>query len=385
MAKILFEKEISSKIPLPVCIINSKGKVVSANEHIGDVFIYDGIEDADFFALTGIKTSDLYSKVDEGTHFFLERNGKQFKLIISRESGEEDANLLVFFYDITNFENLKDRYNDERVCVLRIVIDNYDEFEASTLPEMRMRITAAADSVIRQWAAKNEGSINKLNNSQYVMYCQYSHLENIIENKFGILDEIRQIETEADFPMSLSIGVGVGGKNLITTEEYSRAAMDLARGRGGDQAVIKRVSKIEYYGGKMQTVEKGNKGKSRVIAHALKQLIEQSKKVIIMGHVHPDMDCFGSALGIHRLCAMCGRTAYILLDEVIGSLQEIYEQAKESDNYIFVNNKKAESLADEDTLLIIVDTHRPSYVENRNLLTMTERIVVIDHHRKAED
>ena len=214
MAKILFEKEISSKIPLPVCIINSKGKVVSANEHIGDVFIYDGIEDADFFALTGIKTSDLYSKVDEGTHFFLERNGKQFKLIISRESGEEDANLLVFFYDITNFENLKDRYNDERVCVLRIVIDNYDEFEASTLPEMRMRITAAADSVIRQWAAKNEGSINKLNNSQYVMYCQYSHLENIIENKFGILDEIRQIETEADFPMSLSIGVGVGGKKI---------------------------------------------------------------------------------------------------------------------------------------------------------------------------
>lgn len=385
MARTLFEKEISSKIPLPVCIINSKGKVVSANEHIGDVFIYDGIEDADFFALTGIKTSDLYSKADEGTHFFLERNGKQFKLVVSKENEEEGANLLVFFYDITNFENLKDRYNDERVCVLRIVIDNYDEFEASTLPEMRMRITAAADSVIRQWAAKNEGSINKLNNSQYVMYCQYSHLENIIENKFGILDEIRQIETEADFPMSLSIGVGVGGKNLIITEEYSRAAMDLARGRGGDQAVIKRVSKIEYYGGKMQTVEKGNKGKSRVIAHALKQLIEQSKKVVIMGHVHPDMDCFGAALGIHRLCAMCGRTAYILLDEVIGSLQEIYRYAKETDNYNFVNSKKAESLTDEDTLLIIVDTHRPSYVENSTLLTMTDRIVVIDHHRKAED
>lgn len=385
MPETLFGKEISSRIPLPVCIVNSKGKVVSANEHISDVFIYDGIENADFFALTGVKVSDLYTEADEHKHYFIERNGKQFKLMVNKESEGEDANLLIFFYDITNFESLKDRYNDEKICVCRISIDNYDEFAASTLPEMRMQIIAAADGLIRQWAAKCCGSINKLNNYQYIMYFQNSYLDVMIEDKFSILDEIRQIETEADFPMSLSIGIGMGGKTLINTEEFSRAAIDLALGRGGDQAVVKRFNKIEYFGGKLQTVEKGNKGKSRVVAHALKQLIDQSKRVVIMGHKHPDMDCFGAALGIYRMCAMYNRTAYILMDEVTDSLQSIYRLAKESENYNFIHNHKAEAITDKDTLVVLVDTHRPSYAENGKLLTMTDRIVVIDHHRRAED
>ena len=145
------------------------------------------------------------------------------------------------------------------------------------------------------------------------------------------------------------------------------------------------MSKIEYYGGKMQTVEKGNKGKSRVVAHALKQLIDQSNRVIIMGHAHPDMDCFGASLGIYRMCVMYGRDAYIVLNDINDSLQAIYKQAKESENYNFINHKKAESLTDKDTLVIMVDTHRPSYAENANLLELTDRIVVIDHHRRAED
>lgn len=385
MSESMFGKEISSKIPLPLCIVNSKGKVVSANAHMSQVFIYDEIENMDFFALTGIKISELYDSMEQKQHIRLERNGKQFKLMVSKEEEQEDANLFIFFYDITNFENLKNRYNDEKVCVCRIVIDNYDEFAASTLPEMRMKITAAADGIIRQWAGKLGGSINKLNSSQYVMYFQNSAMEEIIESKFAILDEIRKIETEADFPMSLSIGVGVGGKTLAITEEYSRGAMNLARGRGGDQAVVKRMNKIDYYGGKTQTVEKGNKGKSRVIAYALKQLVEQSKQVVIMGHMHPDMDCFGAALGIYRLCAMCERPAYILIDEVTESLQEIYKQAKSTDRYTFINNKKADAITDKDTLVVLVDTHRPSFAENGGLLEKTDRIVVIDHHRMAED
>lgn len=385
MSESMFGKEISSKIPLPLCIVNSKGKVVSANAHMSQVFIYDEIENMDFFALTGIKISELYDSMEQKQHIRLERNGKQFKLMVSKEEEQEDANLFIFFYDITNFENLKNRYNDEKVCVCRIVIDNYDEFAASTLPEMRMKITAAADGIIRQWAGKLGGSINKLNSSQYVMYFQNSAMEAIIESKFAILDEIRKIETEADFPMSLSIGVGVGGKTLAITEEYSRGAMNLARGRGGDQAVVKRMNKIDYYGGKTQTVEKGNKGKSRVIAYALKQLVEQSKQVVIMGHMHPDMDCFGAALGIYRLCAMCERPAYILIDEVTESLQEIYKQAKSTDRYTFINNKKADAITDKDTLVVLVDTHRPSFAENGGLLEKTDRIVVIDHHRMAED
>jgi len=270
MSETLFGKLVSSYIPLPMCIVNRNGKVVRSNDHISEVFIYDGIESADFFALTGIKVSELFEEVGTNNYHVLERNGKQFRLMINLEGEGEDANLLVFFDDITNFENLKDRYNNEKVCVARINIDNYDDLIASTSAEKRMLVSTEVDRTIRKWASKCNGSINKLNNVQYIMYFQYSYVEGMIESKFSILDEVRQIETEADFPMSLSIGIGIGGKNLVGTEEYANAALDLALGRGGDQAVIKRVSKIEYYGGKVQTVEKGNKGKSRVVAHALK-------------------------------------------------------------------------------------------------------------------
>lgn len=381
----LFAELMSSYIIQPMCVLNRKGKIIFANSHMNEVFIYDGIEDSDFFALTGIKTADLYEEVGTNEFHLLERNGKQFKLVTKQVDEDENAKLLVYFYDVTNYESLKDKYNDEKICVCRINIDNYDELIASTSANNQMGVSTEVDKAIRLWAEKIGGSINKLNNAQYIMYFEYAQAEKLIEGKFAILDDVRQIETEADFPVSLSIGIGIGGKTLVTTDDYASAALDLALGRGGDQAVVKRVNKVEYYGGKMQTVEKGNKGKSRVVAHALKQLIEQSKRVIIMGHTNPDMDCFGAALGIHRMCAMSNRDSYILINEINDSLEDIYRQAKESQNYQFINSKKAESIIDKETLVVLVDTHRPSYAENGELLKMTDRIVVIDHHRRAED
>lgn len=377
--------ELSSYVPLPMCIVSAKGKVLRANARISDVFIYDGIQDADFFALTGVKTVDLYENLDESKQFLVERNGKKFRLIVNKEGIEEDANLLVFFYDISNFMDLKDRYNAEKLCVCRINVDNYDELISSTPAEKRMTITTEIDSSIRKWATKMEGLINKINDDQYLMHFQNQYVELMVESKFAILDEIRDIETEVDFPMSLSIGVGVGGKTLIHTEEYAEAALDLALGRGGDQAVIRRVNKTDYFGGKMQTVEKGNKGKSRVVAHALKQLIDQASRVFIMGHKNPDMDAFGASLGIYRMCIMCEKEAYIVINEINDSMQTIFQQAKETERYDFVNNKKAQSLADKDTLLVLLDTHRPSYAESSQLIETLDKIVVIDHHRRAED
>ncbi|MGN0658134.1 MAG: DHH family phosphoesterase [Emergencia sp.] len=385
MSETVFGKYMSSRIPVPVCIVGQNGKIIRANAHISQVFIYDGIENADFFALTGIKVSELNDAAEKNTSHIIERNGRKFRLLVTLEDETEDSNLLVFFEDITNFENLKDRYNDEKTCIARINIDNYDDLIASTSAEKRMTMSTEVDKTIRQWASKVNGSLSKLNSSQYIMYFQYSFVEKMIETRFSILDAVRQIETEADFPMSLSIGIGIGGKDLVATDDYAGAALDLALGRGGDQAVIKRGSKVEYYGGKMQTVEKGNKGKSRVVAHALKQLIDQSKRVIIMGHANPDMDAFGSSLGIYRMCLMCGREAHIVLNEVNDTLQAIYRQAKETEVYSFINNRKAENITDKDTLVVLLDTHRPSYAENARLLKQTDRIVVIDHHRRAED
>ena len=380
-----FEKMLTQFLPLPMCIVSPKGKIVGASAHIGEVFMYEGIKDADFFALTGIKTEQLFEVLEKDKYLAVERNGKTFRLMVSHDSDDSEGNLAVFFHDITNFESLKERYNEEKTCIAMINIDNYDELIASTAVEERMTTSTEVDKTIRHWATIIKASINRLKEYEYIMYFERQYLDEMIENKFCILDEVRQIETEADFPISLSIGVGIGGKTLFQTEEYANTALDLALGRGGDQAVVKRVNKIDYFGGKLQTVEKGNKGKSRVVAHALKQLIDQSKRVLIMGHRYPDMDAFGSALGIYRICQICNKEAYIIINEYNDALEDIYTLAKKSDNYNFIKNEKAVSMADKETLVVVLDTHRYSYVECPELLKMSERIVVIDHHRRAED
>ncbi|MCI5722218.1 MAG: DHH family phosphoesterase [Firmicutes bacterium] len=382
MPRNIFDETMLKSLSIPMCVVDENGKILKANEHISDVFLYDSLEGTDFFVLTGIK---LNFKEDSIKNIpLVERNSKTFQPVI-KENTDTPGEYVVIFKDITEYENLKKLYESEKICVCKINIDNYDELTAATMPEARIGITAELDKIIRHWAGKYNGSITRFNSSQYIMYFQYSHLSKIIDSKFDVLDEIRRVETTADFPMSLSIGIGVGEKDIVACTESASAALDLALGRGGDQAVIKKGTAIQYYGGKSQTVEKSNKGKSRVVAHALKRLITQSKKVVIMGHQKPDMDCFGAALGIYRMCLMFEVDAYILFDQISDSLSDIFKQARDSDIYNFIDNKKAEAITDKDTLLILVDTHRVSYVENPKLLEQTEKVVVIDHHRRAED
>ncbi len=329
MVKGKTDNSILEYIPLPACFINAQGKVTGASARINEVFVYDEILEGDIFALTGIKLSELYESAAGGTHPLIKRNDKTFRISAKKLTEDDEDGLAVFFSDVTNLEDLKDRYNNEKPCVAKIQLDNYDELIDSTGPVPRLALSSQIDGIIRKWAAKMDASVIRVKSSLYVVWFEQQHLEKIIAAKFDLLDEVRNLETGADFPASLSIGVGVGGRNMAQSESYADTALDLALGRGGDQAVIKRNIKIEYYGGKLQTVEKSNKGKSRIVGHALKQLIEQSKKIFIMGHDNPDMDSFGSALGITRLCVLCEKEPYLVIDEVNESLQEIFKQAKE--------------------------------------------------------
>lgn len=381
-----FENIISSYIPMPVCMINSNGKITSANDKIGEVFIYDAIIDADIFALTGIKTADLYEAAKDNTRYLIiKRNDRIFKLICQTTSDDEDSHLTILFSDVTGFEELKEMYNNEKLCIGKIQIDNFDELIANTPLDARVAVPNEIDKIVRKWAEKNNGAINRMKDDVYMISFQQSQLEKMIASKFDLLDEVRHIETGTDFPVSLSIGIGVGGKTPVQTEENADAALDLALGRGGDQAVLKRNSKVEYFGGKLQTVEKRNKGKSRIVGHALKQLIDQSKKIFIMGHVNPDMDCFGAALGVMRLCEIREKEPYLVIDNYKDALSTIFKEAKNSDDYKFVSSEKALNLADKDSLLIVLDTHRPSMVQCPQLLEVCERVVIIDHHRRVED
>lgn len=380
-----FEEKMIEYAPIPALVINNNGKVVRANDLIGEVFIYDDLIGYDFFQLTGFRIEEMKEAAATRDTRLLRRNDRIFRTLVAKNADEEDGNMFIFFFDITMYVEYRDRYDDEKVCVARINIDNYDDLIAGTDPSMRMIISSQIDKAIRDWSARIKGSIVTMRAGQYIMYFQHAYLAGMIDSKFEILDEVRDMETQTDFPITLSIGVGINGASFGETRNYADAAIDLALGRGGDQAVMRDGTKVRYFGGRNSSVEKGSKGKSRVVAYALKRLIEQAERVLIMAHRNPDMDAFGSQLGMFRICQLYGKNASIVIDHVNDSLMTLYKSAKDASCYNFITSEKAKALMTPESLVVMLDTHRPSYSECPELLEMTERIAVIDHHRRAAD
>ncbi len=287
-----------------------------------------------------------------------------------------------YFFDVTNLENLKKLHRDEKCCTMLLYVDNYEDLISSTEMEKRAVLTGQIEKKIRQFAQKNQAAITNTAPDKYYVVLDNKHLDNLIENKFGILDEVREIESTAEFPVSISIGVGAQGKDYLANHESAQAAIEMALGRGGDQAVVKKINDVKYFGGRLQTVEKRNKGRSRIVGHALRRMIEQSSGVMIMGHKNPDMDCFGAAVGLYALVKQFNRPAAIVIDSVGESLRSLYEYVKFNGEYNTMKPEIALANANKDILVIIVDTHSPTYLCCPELLKKTDKVVIIDHHRK---
>ena len=374
-----------SNHPLPLCMIDSEGKFLWFNKKFSEIYQDADVANAGIYRVIGLKASEFFTEDPVEKPVMVTHNGRTYKVVSSYLDEDKNNSAVLYWIDMTNYEVVKNLYKDEKSCFAYVIVDNYDELIASSPDDRKSIVAAEIEKAIRQWAAKMQASITRFRNNQYFVVFEQKYFEKLEAGKFSILDEVREIETDADFPVSLSIGIGVGGKTPQQGDEYATAALDLALGRGGDQAVVKKVSKIEYYGGRLQTVEKRNKGKSRIMAHALRQLIDQSNQVIIMGHKKPDMDSFGAALGISRIALNRSKPVYVIINSFNESLTEMYNLAEEAGSYQFINNEQALELADKDTLVVVVDTHRPSMVECAELLTRTDKLVVIDHHRKTEE
>lgn len=378
------EKLLAYYTLVPMCIINSIGKVTRANKKIADVFKYDGIIDGDIFALTGIKLPEIVIAAKEGTALYLKRNDKAFRILCGFIGEGENASVMMSFIDITSFENLKDLYNEEKPCIALINVDNLEELTPSGKEENELEISTEIDKLIRNWSAGMGAAVSRYKDHMYEMLMTQKNYKQLVVKKFSILDDVRAVETNMDFPVTLSIGIGIGGKTIAESEDYAQDALNLALGRGGDQVVVRNVKNFEYYGGKSQSVEKGYKGKSRIIAHALKLLMTQSNRIFIMGHSNPDMDSFGAALGIYRVAKSIDKEAYIILNSYNNTLEDIVQDAKSLEQYEFLTSEKALALADGSSLGVVVDTHRPILVESLELLEKINRTVVIDHHRRTE-
>ena len=386
------ERLLAYYSPLPMCIMNPQGKVTRASKKITEVFKYDGIVDYDIFALTGIKMPAFVEAARNEEPLYIQRNDKTFRIGCAflggddeDEASHEDASIILHFTDITDYEELKERYKDDRVYMMLVNVDNFDEIIAGASDDSDSNIRVSIDKLIRSWAAGMEAMIVRYRENMYELAITHRNYEALVEDKFSILDSARQIESPTDFPVTLSIGLGVGKDSLVKLDDYAQEALDMALGRGGDQAVIKEGRNFEYYGGRTQSVEKSNKGKSRIIGHALATLMEQSSRIFIMGHKNPDMDSFGASIGISRLAKSVGKDSYIILGEYNETMIDMVADAKKTDEYQFVTGERALDLIEDNSLVVLVDTHRRMLVESADLIDRVERLAIIDHHRKAED
>lgn len=369
--------------PLALCVANSEGKVALCNGKFKEIFPQAQILKTGIETLTGFKQNDLMPK-DEGKTIKLLVKDRIYSIIPLYLNKDVSKSVMIYFVDVTDYENLKRTYKEEKQCFAYIIVDNYDELLAKSHDSHRSVVASDLETMIRKFAGELDAAIVRVKNDKYQLVFDRKFFRGLTENKFSILDQVRSIQSDADFPVSLSIGVGVGNSGPKQSEEYANFALDLALGRGGDQAVVKSENDVTYFGGKIQSIERRNKGKSRVMAHALRQLITQSTAVMIMGHKNPDMDSFGAALGISRIAFSHNADAFIIMDEYNHSLDEVYARAKMSGNYNFISSAEALKQVDRDTLLVIVDTHIPGFVACRELLGKTDRMVMIDHHRKME-
>jgi len=295
--------------------------------------------------------------------------------------------LAMYLIDNTEYLDITKKFADSKICTGIIMIDSYEELVQSMGQEEKTQVTTEIETKIYDWAVKIDGIALKSDRDKFFVVFEQKYLDEIIDNKFEILKETKNIETEGVIPTTLSIAICAEDGTNTEKMKMTMEAMDLVLGRGGDQAAVKRNGKYEFYGGKKKEVEKRTKVKAKTVATALEELIEEAPNILIMGHSNGDIDSMGSSLGVYRIVKSNGKDAKIVNNTYGMTLKDFIEAVEQEEEYkdVIIDKSQALNLVNQDTLLIIVDTHKKSYVEVPELLTKTNKIVVIDHHRRGPD
>ena len=293
--------------------------------------------------------------------------------------------MILYFIDETEKYELEQENENEKTCVGIIMIDNYEEVMQRIDTEQKAQVMAKVERIIYDWVNETNGILVKSDRDTYVYIFEQRYLDKIIENKFTILDSIKDIVRRDKIQLTLSIAISNEGETDREVYKSASAAMDVILGRGGDQAVVRQDGKYQFFGGKVEEVEKRTKVKARIVAHALEELMSECNKVMIMGHVNPDIDAMGSALGIYRMAVSLRKEVNIVTNVEAPSIKSFIESIQEDYKDVFITKETALSQIDAETLLVVVDTHKKTYVEEPELLNKTNKIVVIDHHRRSAD
>ena len=306
---------------------------------------------------------------------------------ISKKNQSDKYMMILYFIDETEENKLRREYENSKNCIGIIMIDNYEETMLQLDAEERPQIIAEIEKSNYEWANRIDGILIKADRDRFVYIFDYKYLEKIKEDKFSILDTIKDITINNKVQVTLSIAISNDGETNKEKYKTAGAAMDVILGRGGDQATIRENEKYQFFGGRTTEFEKRTKVKARIVAHALEELIKESEQIMIMGHKNPDIDAIGSALGICRLAKSLDKKANIVASTEGLALKELVQSLSEDEEYkdVIINKEVAENQITPDTLLVVVDTNKTDYVEMPELLDKTGKIAIIDHHRRSTD
>lgn len=384
--------------PFPLIIMETDGNIIwkssKFNSEFMDVDINSYMNDlsielrSDIESREDKKNRDIVRQITIGNRIYkIIGRYVDFKNKDRDKKGKKEYMIILHFIDDTENVKLQKEYKDSKSCVGIIMVDNYEETIRGLDASEKQIVTAEIDKKMYDWASLTNGVLIKSDRDRYVYLFEQRYLETLKEDKFSILDKIKEIDTKEKVQFTLSIAVSNEGLTDKQKYESAQGAMDVVLGRGGDQAVIRENEIYKFFGGRAEEVEKRTKVKARVVAHALENLIKESKKVMIMGHNNPDMDSIGSCMGIYRLAKTLDTNAYIVSSEDVPALKAFNKELDKDSEYedVIINKEVAMENVDEDTLLVVVDTHKVNYVDAPELLKEVKKIVIVDHHRRSAD
>lgn len=368
-------------MPIGIMLIDDDYYVEWTNPFLASCFFEDSLIGRSLYEVADPLIPLIKQEVEMDT---IEIHNRMYKVIHKKEER------LLYFFDITDQVELEIRYEMERSVIAIIYLDNYDELTQGMDDQTRSSLNSYVTSILNNWAKESGVYFKRTSSDRFLAVFNTEILQSLEKNNFVLLDDVREKAAKQNVPLTLSIGIGTGYSSLPELGKLAQSSLDLALGRGGDQVVIKQPNgKVKFYGGKTNPIEKRTRVRARVISHALRELIRESDKVIIMGHKNPDLDAIGSSIGIKKIAELNNRNGYIVLDqtEIETSVDRLLTEVDEHPELAeqFITPEQALEIYTDDTLLVIVDTHKPALVIEEKLVDRIGKVVVIDHHRRSED
>lgn len=372
--------EVIQELPLGILLYNEEKIVEWHNPFVAKMLSKESLIGESVIDLIPAMKSRKDKEVKE-TKFEV-TIGKQIYLVQARPDER-----LLYFTDITAYRTLSARYEESQLAMGIVTMDNLDEATQGMDDQTRSIMMARVTGEITEWAQKNQVYLRRTASDRYLILMDQKGLKALEQSRFEILDEVRDMTIEQKLPLTLSIGIASGVESLTELGQLAQTSLDMALGRGGDQVAVKVGERLSFYGGRSNAIEKRTRVRARVISHALRDLIRESEKVIIMGHRYPDMDSIGAAVGVLKAAHVSNKEGYIVLEGINPSIQKLMDTIHEDEklNRWFITPEQAMQITNQRSLAVVVDTHKASMVAEPKLLQLTQRKFVVDHHRRGEE